>query len=149
MLTPTLSNIQEKYFRALSEGLEITPLMLYNYKAARLILDHAEKRDDKWSTSQVAAYYEVSEADIIDTYKKFRHEFVSDGVRHLRKPYWTSQGAIRLGIILRGSPVAVQVRVLLPIYELEQKEETSKLQLKHIEELEAELLSILSTPDHD
>lgn len=85
------------------------------------------------TTEQVAEYYEVPEDTVGKVYRRNREEFASDGVKVLkgkdlkdvsdilsesqdRVPsltIWTPRGTLRLGMLLRDSEVAQQVRTVL------------------------------------
>lgn len=85
------------------------------------------------TTEQMAEYYEVPNDTIKKVYQRNREELESDGVKILRGKalkdvgdimspsqervpsltIWTPRAALRLGMLLRDSPVAQQVRTVL------------------------------------
>jgi hypothetical protein len=84
------------------------------------------------TTQQLADYYEVSEDTVQSAIKNNRDEFVSDGLKVVKGKelkdvvslvdttsktpsltIWTPRAALRLGMLLRDSEVAKQVRTLL------------------------------------
>jgi len=105
------------------------------------------------TTQQMADYYEVSEDTVQSAIKNNRDEFVSDGLKVLKGKelkdvvsaidttsktpsltVWTPRAALRLGMLLRDSAIAKQVRTLL--LDLAQ---VVPRQQEHIHELELRL----------
>ena len=104
------------------------------------------------TTQQMADYYEVPVDTVKSAIKNNRDEFVSDGLKVLRgkelkdvrlmidlaldasqATAWTPRAALRLGMLLRDSNVAKQVRtLLLDLAELapQQQEHIHELQLR-------------------
>lgn len=81
------------------------------------------------TTEQVAAFYEVPESTVRQALRAYRVEFESDGLKTLKKDEldevreefslssrvvnataWTPRAALRLGMVLRDSPVGWKVR---------------------------------------
>lgn len=116
------------------------------------------------TTQQLAEYYEVSEDTVQSAIKNNRDEFVSDGLKVLKGKelkdvvslidttsktpsltVWTPRAALRLGMLLRDSAIAKQVRTLLldiamqapaqsdRIRELELQLELTKAQTRQVE----------------
>jgi hypothetical protein len=99
---------------------------------ARALIFHAWQGAGIASNEQVATFYEVSTDVLKDNIRRHRAEFESDGLKALRgkalrdaseiislasktsqATIWTPRAALRLGMVLRDSAVAKQVRNLL------------------------------------
>jgi hypothetical protein len=114
------------------------------------------------TTAQMAEYYEVPEDTVQSTAKRNREELESDGLKTIKGKdlrsvvsimdttqnvrssltIWTPRAAIRLGMLLRDSLVAQQVRTVL----LDSAEQ--QILRSEFEELKSIVLKSIATPQH-
>ena len=116
------------------------------------------------TTEQMAEYYEVPNDTVQKVYQRNREELQSDGVKTLKgkqligmdkmsKPQdatvltiWTPRGALRLGMLLRDSPVARNIRSVILDIVAEDKKTDPVIELNWsglIETLEAKITQIV------
>jgi hypothetical protein len=106
---------------------------LENINKAKTLLMASWQGTGIATTAQMAEYYEVPEDTVGKVYRRNKDEFASDGAKVLRGKdlkgvtdilselqdgvialtIWTPRAALRLGMLLRDSPVAQQVRTVL------------------------------------